>query len=258
MPDTARPVTALIADDEAPMRDQLRARLAAVWPSLVIVAEAANGVDAVAMAQQHQPDIAFLDIRMPGMGGIETARQLYNRCHIVFVTAYDQYALDAFEQGAMDYLLKPVTAERLATTCERLRARLARAPQDIGAELARLAGLLQQGGAAKPAYLRWIQAQVGGNLRMISTREVLFFQSDEKYTRVQTATAELLIRKTLKELADELDPDEFWRIHRSTLVRVDAIAEVTRDMRGRQMLKVRNHPQQLEVSRNHAHLFQQM
>ncbi len=259
MPETDRPVTALIADDEAPMRDQLRTRLAAVWPSLSIVAEAANGVDAVALAQQHRPDIAFLDIRMPGMGGIETARQLYNRCHIVFVTAYDQYALDAFEQGAMDYLLKPVTAERLATTCERLRARLARAPEDIGAELARLAGLLQQGGTPpQPAYLRWIQAQVGGSLRMVSTREVLFFQSDEKYTRVQTATAELLIRKTLKELADELDPDEFWRIHRSTLVRVDAIAEVTRDLRGRQMLKVRNYPHELEVSRNHTHLFQQM
>jgi DNA-binding LytR/AlgR family response regulator len=258
MPEPDRPVTALIADDEAPMRDQLRARLGAVWPELQIVAEAANGVDAVALARQHQPDIVFLDIRMPGMGGIEAARELYNRSHIVFVTAYDQYALDAFEQGAMDYLLKPVTAERLTTTCERLRARLARAPQDIGTELARLAVLLQQGGAPKPNYLRWIQAQVGGNLRMVSTREILFFQSDEKYTRVQTLTAELLIRKTLKELADELDPDEFWRIHRSTLVRVDAIAEVSRDMRGRQMLRVRNYPHPLEVSRNHAHLFQQM
>jgi DNA-binding LytR/AlgR family response regulator len=230
-----------------------------VWPSLDIVAEATNGVEAVALAQQHQPDIAFLDIRMPGMGGIEAARQLYDRCHIVFVTAYDQYALDAFEQGAMDYLLKPVTSERLATTRERLCARLARAPQDIGAQLAQLATLLKQDSAAPTRnYLRWIQAQVGSSLRMVSTREILFFQSDEKYTRVQTATAELLIRKTLKELAEELDPDEFWRIHRSTLVRVDAIAEVTRDLRGRQMLKVRNYPGELEVSRNHAHLFQQM
>jgi DNA-binding LytR/AlgR family response regulator len=230
-----------------------------VWPSLEIVAEAANGVEAVALAQQHKPDIAFLDIRMPGMGGIEAARQLYDRCHIVFVTAYDQYALDAFEQGAMDYLLKPVTGERLATTRERLCARLAQAPQDIGAQLAQLATLLKQDSSApQKNYLRWIQAQVGSSLRMISTREILFFQSDEKYTRVQTATAELLIRKTLKELAEELDPDEFWRIHRSTLVRVDAIAEVTRDMRGRQMLKVRNYPHELEVSRNHAHLFQQM
>jgi len=251
-------ITALIADDEAPMRDQLRARLLAVWPALTIVAEAANGNDAVALAQQHKPDIVFLDIRMPGMSGIEAARQLYSRCHIVFVTAYDQYALDAFEQGAMDYLLKPVSAERLERTCERLRARLARPPQDIGAQLAQLAQALQQAAPAKPAYLRWIQAQVGGNLRMVSTREVLFFQSDEKYTRVQTATAELLIRKTLKELSDELDPDEFWRIHRSTLVRVDAIEEVTRDMRGRHMLRLRGHKEELEISRNHTHLFQQM
>lgn len=251
--------TALIADDEAPMREQLRARLREAWPGLQIVAEAANGVEAVELAARFKPQIAFLDIRMPGMGGIEAARQLYNRCHIVFATAYDQYAVDAFEHGAIDYLLKPVTAERLATTCERLRRRLPQAPQDIGSQLAQLSSLLQQQGASpKRSYLRWIQAQVGGSLRMISTREILFFQSDEKYTRVQTATAELLIRKTLKELADELDPDEFWRIHRSTLVRVDAIAEVSRDMRGRQMLRVRNYPHELEVSRNHAHLFQQM
>ena len=255
----AHVTTALIADDEAPMREQLRARLLEVWPDLQIVALAANGVEAVEMAARLTPQIVFLDIRMPGMGGIEAARQLYDRCHIVFVTAYDQYAVDAFEQGAIDYLLKPVTAERLATTCERLRRRLSQAPQDIGAQLAQLGSLLQQQGSApKRSYLRWIQAQVGSNLRMISTREILFFQSDEKYTRVQTATAELLIRKTLKELADELDPDEFWRIHRSTLVRVDAIAEVSRDMRGRQMLRVRNYPNELEVSRNHSHLFQQM
>ncbi|WLI91719.1 LytTR family DNA-binding domain-containing protein [Massilia sp. R2A-15] len=251
-------VRALIADDEAPMRDQLRARLREAWPALEVVGEAANGVEAVALAAAHGPDIVFLDIRMPGLSGIEAARRLYNRCHIVFVTAYDQYAIDAFEQGAMDYLLKPVTAARLETTCARLRQRLASAPQDIGAKLAELTAALQTGGAARPAYLRWIQAQVGGSLRMVSTREILFFQSDEKYTRVQTAQAELLIRKTLKELADELDPDEFWRVHRSTLVRVDAIVSVTRDLRGRQMLKVRDFQHELEVSRNHAHLFQQM
>ncbi|MEH6435174.1 LytR/AlgR family response regulator transcription factor [Massilia sp. DD77] len=253
--------TALIADDEAPMRDQLRMRLQEAWPELRIVAEAANGMEAVAMAGVQQPDIAFLDIRMPGMGGIDAARQLYSHCHIVFVTAYDEYAVDAFEQGAIDYLLKPVTHERLATTRARLGKRLARAPQDIGAQLAHLAqlgGMLRDSGAPRPNYLRWIQAQVGSSLRMISTREVLFFQSEDKYTRVQTATAELLIRKTLKELADELDPDEFWRIHRSTLVRVDAISEVTRDLRGRQMLRLRGWPDELEISRNHSHLFQQM
>jgi len=262
-----RPVTALIADDEAPMRDLLRARLQTVWPELQIVAEAANGVEAVELGEKFRPDIAFLDIRMPGLSGIEAARRLYERSHIVFATAYDQYALDAFEQGALDYLLKPVSAERLATTCARLQARLrARAnaaveaaPQDIGQQLAKLTTLLEnRGKPEKPAYLRWIQAQVGSSLRMVSTREILFFQSDEKYTRVQTVGAEFLIRKTLKELLDELDPDEFWRIHRSTLVRVDAIAEVKRDLRGRQMVKVRDYPGELEVSRNHSYLFQQM
>ena len=259
------PVTALIADDEAPMRDLLRARLATVWPDLQIVAEAANGVEAVELGEKLRPDIAFLDIRMPGLSGIEAARRLYARSHIVFATAYDQYALDAFAQGALDYLLKPVSAERLATTCARLQARMRTrakaeaAPQDIGQELAKLTALLENKGKPEnPAYLRWIQAQVGSSLRMVSTREVLFFQSDEKYTRVQTVGAEFLIRKTLKELLDELDPDEFWRIHRSTLVRVDAIAEVKRDLRGRQMLKVRGYPGELEVSRNHSYLFQQM
>ena len=262
----AHPLTALIADDEAPMRDLLRARLTQAWPDLQIVAEAANGVEAVELGEQFRPDIAFLDIRMPGLSGIEAARRLYERSHIVFATAYDQYALDAFEQGALDYLLKPVSAERLATTCARLQARLrtrtqgaAAAPQDIGQQLAKLTTLLEnRGKPEKPAYLRWIQAQVGASLRMVSTREILFFQSDEKYTRVQTVGAEFLIRKTLKELLDELDPDEFWRIHRSTLVRVDAIAEVKRDLRGRQMLKVRGWQGELEVSRNHSYLFQQM
>jgi DNA-binding LytR/AlgR family response regulator len=252
------PVTALIVDDEAPMRDQLRLRLSEVWPELSILGEATNGIEAVDMAEQLKPDIIFLDIRMPGRSGIEAARQLYDRSHIVFVTAYDQYALDAFEQGAMDYLLKPVVAERLKRTCDRLRTRLSGAPRDIGAQLEQLTRVLQQGSSKPPEYLRWIQAQVGTSLRMISTREILFFRSDEKYTVVQTAQAELLIRKTLKELETELDPAEFWRIHRSTLVRVDAIAEVSRDERGRQMVKVRGWSGSLEVSRNHSHLFQQM
>jgi DNA-binding LytR/AlgR family response regulator len=262
-----RACTALIADDEAPMRDLLRARLHTVWPELQIVAEASNGVEAVALGERHQPDIAFLDIRMPGLSGIEAAKRLYPHSHIVFATAYDQYALDAFEQGALDYLLKPVSAERLEATCARIRERMrtrvqaqtpARPPEDIGAQLARLTELLDRKAPARTGYLRWIQAQVGSNLRMISTREVLFFQSDEKYTRVQTAGAEYLIRKTLKELLEELDPDEFWRIHRSTLVRVDAIAEVTRDLRGRHMLRLRNYAGELEISRNHTYLFQQM
>lgn len=255
--------TAIIADDEEPMRDMLRKRLQEAWPELDIVAEAANGIEAIALAGQHQPDIVFLDIRMPGLSGIEAARMLFNRCHIVFITAYDQYAIEAFEQGALDYLLKPVNLERLKTTCSRLQSRLGKAPNNIERQLSQL---LQQtgrttggaGAAPPPEYLHWIQAQVGNSLRMISTKEVLFFRADEKYTRVQTAQGEFLIRKTLKELEDELNPNEFWRIHRSTLVRVDAIAEVTRDLRGRQMVRVRNSSEELEVSRGNTHLFQQM
>ncbi|MYM21799.1 response regulator [Duganella sp. FT135W] len=249
--------TALIADDEEGMRQQLRSRLQEAWPALEIVAEAANGIEAVALAGQYQPDIVFLDIRMPGLSGIEAARMLFNRCHLVFVTAYDQYAIEAFEQGALDYLLKPVGGERLKTTCTRLQSLIGQQPSNIERQLSQLLTHHDKP-AAKQEYLRWIQAVVGTNLRMISTREVLFFQADEKYTRVQTEQSEVLIRKTLKELADELDPNEFWRIHRSTLVRIDAIAEVTRDLRGRQMVRIRNHPELLEVSRGHAHLFQQM
>jgi DNA-binding LytR/AlgR family response regulator len=247
--------TAIIVDDESPMRDQLRSRLREVWPELIILAEASNGIEAVALAGVHQPDIVFLDIRMPGQSGIEAARLLYRQCHIVFVTAYDQYAMQAFDQGAIDYLLKPVDVDRLRRTCERLRDRLDETPDDIERLLTRLA--IGKDGK-KPDYLRWVQASVGTSLRMISTREILFFQSDDKYTRVQTEQAEVLIRKSLKDLADELDPNEFWRIHRSTLVRVDAIIEVSRDARGRQMVHLRNHPERLEVSRNHSHLFQQM
>jgi DNA-binding LytR/AlgR family response regulator len=249
--------TALIADDEEPMRQLLRSRLQEVWPELRIVAEAANGIEAIALTGLHQPDIVFLDIRMPGLSGIEAARMLFNRCHIVFVTAYDQYAIEAFEQGALDYLLKPAGGERLKTTVARVQARLGKAPLNIERQLSQL---LQQGAVrAKPQeYLKWIQAQVGNSLRMISTKEVLFFRADEKYTRVQTLEGEVLIRKTLKELEDELDPKEFWRIHRSTLVRVDSISEVKRDLRGRQLVKVRGSTEELEVSRGNTHLFQQM
>ncbi|MCU6434171.1 LytTR family DNA-binding domain-containing protein [Undibacterium sp. Jales W-56] len=259
--------SALIVDDEPPMRDQLRARLHEVWPELNIIAEAGNGVAAVELTALHHPQIIFLDIRMPGQSGIEAARQLLGQVHIVFVTAYDEYAVQAFEQGAVDYLLKPVDPDRLRATCERLRQRIALPLKLSGAaaqstpqneQIMQLLSQLSQRQQPKREYLRWIQASVGSSLRMISTREILFFQSDEKYTRVQTDSTEVLIRKTLKELEDELDPAEFWRIHRSTLVRVDAITEVTRDFRGRQLVQLKNHPEKLEVSRNHAHLFQQM
>jgi DNA-binding LytR/AlgR family response regulator len=276
--------TALIADDERLLRDQLRARLAEVWPELEIVGEAKNGAEAVELTAQLHPDLVFLDIRMPGMTGIEAARAIaqlptaddtddgWNGCEIVFITAYDQYAIEAFEQGVVDYVLKPAERERLAVTVDRIRKRLAHRAADHeegrsavpheGPSSADMQQLLQRLTAKmdpqKAPRLQWIQATVGQNIQMIPVEEVLFFISDEKYTRVQTATVEALIRKPIKELVEELDAAVFWQIHRSTLVNVHAIAGVTRDLRGRQMVSVKGRTERLEVSRSFAGLFKGM
>jgi len=286
------PTTAVLADDERLMRDQLRARLAEVWPELRIVAEAKNGLEAVQLVQEHRPDVVFLDIRMPGLTGVEAARQIVqlppreepgaHEGHdghdgdskgdddfelppeIVFITAYDQYAVEAFEQGVADYVLKPAERDRLQLTVDRIRQRLA-ARQGTGEApagpplqqlLHQLAAKMNPGGP--PQYLKWIQATVGQAIQMIPVEDVLFFVSDEKYTRVQTAQVEALIRKPIKELVDEVDPHLFWQIHRSTLVNVKAIAGVTRDFRGRQIVAVRGHPEKLEVSRSYTGLFKGM
>jgi DNA-binding LytR/AlgR family response regulator len=271
---------AVLADDERLMRDQLRARLAEVWPELQIVAEARNGIEAVEMVAQHRPDVVFLDIRMPGLTGVDAARQIAQLApreghdddelpEIVFITAYDQYAVEAFEQGVADYVLKPAERERLQLTVERIRQRLA--ARQVGAAgdtadlpaaaplqqlLHQLSARLNPGSA--PSYLQWIQATVGSTIQMIAVDEILFFVSDEKYTRVQTASVEALIRKPIKELVDELDPKLFWQIHRSALVNVKAIAGVTRDYRGRQIVSVRGHGEKLEVSRSYSNLFKGM
>jgi DNA-binding LytR/AlgR family response regulator len=257
-------VRAVIADDERLMREQLRARLAEVWPELQIVAEAKNGREAVEAVATQRPDLAFLDIRMPGMTGVEAAREIGDACHIVFITAYSEYAVEAFEQGAVDYVLKPADSERLALTVARLKKRLGGRPADLGALLEKLAARLDLPDGTPPAsprkggHLQWIQASVGPQIRMIPVAEVLFFTSDEKYTRVQTETYEALIRKPIKELVEELDPEQFWQIHRATIVNVKAIAGVSRDLRGRQLVQLKNYPQKLEVSRNYTHLFRQM
>ncbi len=261
--------TAIVADDERLMREQLRARLAEVWPELTIVAEARNGREAVDLTAQHHPDLVFLDIRMPGITGIEAAReiaQLPDDDHplpqIVFITAYDEYAVQAFEQGVADYVLKPAERDRLAVTAARLRDRLTERDtesQQAGTKpLQQLLHQLSRGAHAAPTYLHWIQASVGPNIQMIPVDEVLFFISDEKYTRVQTASVEALIRKPIKELVDELDPNLFWQIHRSTLVNARAIASVARDMRGRQIVAVKGHGKKLEVSRSYIGLFKGM
>jgi DNA-binding LytR/AlgR family response regulator len=252
--------TAVVADDERLMRDQIIASLRLAWPELVIVGEAGNGREAVAMVQSLEPDVVFLDISMPGMDGIEAAKALAGQVHIVFVTAHDQYAITAFEHGAVDYLLKPASADpaRVALTCERLRARLEQKPDPMSDLLAQLSQRLGAGGAKPREYLRWVQASVGANIRMIPTSDVLFFRAEDKYTRVQTKGFEALIRKPIKDLLEELDPDEFWQIHRSTVVRVEAIEQVSRDFRGRQLVHVNGRADKLEVSRTFSHLFKQM
>lgn len=270
-----RTCKALIADDERLLREQLKSRLASVWPELEICAEARDGLEALDKVDALRPDVVFLDIRMPGLTGIEAAREIVAlpawAGEIVFVTAYDEYAVAAFEHGALDYLLKPVEPERLAQMAQRVKLRLAArqgAPRltDPGEVETALDALLtklqqvQQGlhKATQPASsspLRWIQCTVGSTTRLIDVNEVLFFRSDEKYTRIQTREQEALVRSPIRELVQQLDAQQFWQIHRSTIVKLSAISSITRDESGRQRVHLHGHPEVLEVSRSFAHLF---
>jgi len=255
----ARPApTAVIVDDERLMREQIAGRLKEAWPELLIVGEAGNGREAVAMVHSLEPDVVFLDINMPEMDGIKAAKALAGKAHLVFVTAYDQYAVSAFDEGAIDYLLKPVEPERVALACRRLRERLQQKPAPIDGLLEELSQRFGGGGVKPREYMRWVQASVGANIRMIPTSDILFFRAEDKYTRVQTEGFEALIRKPIKELIDELDPKEFWQIHRSTVVRVDAIAQVSRNFSGKQIVHLKGSDEKLEVSRSFNHLFKQM
>ncbi len=248
--------TAIVAEDEPILRAQLEGKLRKLWPELEIIASVEDGAAALEALEEREPDFMFLDIQMPEMTGVEVARHVAGRSHIVFVTAYDQYAIQAFETGAVDYILKPATDERLALTLDRLKAKLAAPtpPMDLSAVLARLT---EQMGAGKER-LQWIKATHGQNLRLIPVGDVLFFQSDEKYTRVVTAEAEALIKTPIRELVDGLDPEVFWQIHRSTLVNVSAIAGVTRDFRGQAHVKIKGKEETLVVSRIYSQLFKQM
>ncbi len=248
--------TAIVAEDEPILRTQLEGKLRKLWPELEIIASVGDGAAALEALEDRVPDFMFLDIQMPEMTGVEVARHVAGRAHVVFVTAYDQYAIQAFETGAADYVLKPATDERLAVTLERLKARLAAPtpPVDMNAVISKLT---EQLSAGKPR-LQWIKATIGQNLRLIPVGEVLFFQSDEKYTRVVLAEGEALIKTPIRELLDGLDPDVFWQIHRSTLVNAGAIAAVTRDFRGQAHVKIKGKDESLVVSRIYSHLFKQM
>ncbi len=269
------PLRALVADDERLLREQLKARLAIAWPDLVVCGEARDGQEAIDKAHELRPDVVFLDIRMPGMTGLEAAREIITlpewAGEIVFVTAYDEYAVTAFERGAIDYLLKPVEAERLAQTAQRVRNRLVvrrtvASPSELATDEPALDALLEKllkaqqsmqraAGAPAEGPLRWIQCTVGSTTRLIDVKDVLFFRSDEKYTRVQTREQEALIRTPIRELMPRLDQEHFWQIHRSTIVNLAAIAAVVRDDTGRQRVQLHGHPEVLEVSRSFGHLF---
>ena len=249
-------LSAIIADDEDLPRSDLRRMLAQAWPELRILAECEHGPAAVEAIAALQPDIAFLDIRMPGLSGLEVARAASGRCHTVFTTAYDSHAVAAFEAGALDYLLKPISAERLAQTVVRLRQRLQGdvAAPDLDDLVGRLSQRLQPRGQAAPR-LRWLSASVGDTIKMFGIAEVLFFQSDEKYTRVVTATDEAHVRKALREIADGLDLEEFWQVHRGVIVRASAIARAQRDELGRITLHLKQHAEKLQVSQAWAWRF---
>jgi DNA-binding LytR/AlgR family response regulator len=244
---------AVIAEDEPLLRAELKESLARLWPELSICADAEDGVEALHAIEQHSPDILFLDIQMPGMSGLEVARHVGNKCHIVFVTAYDKYAVTAFEQGAVDYVMKPFSAARLATTIARLKEKAGSAP-------ANLEGLLQAllKASGTKEYLRWITATQGQDLRLITVDEICYFQADSKYTLVVTPQQQSLIRRPIKELVQELDPALFWQIHRGTVINVNAIAGVHRDLGGQLRVKFRDRTETLPVSESYVHLFKSM
>ena len=253
--------SALIADDEPLLRERLAAHLGRLWPELRIVAQARNGREAIELFDEHQPQIVFLDVHMPGLNGLEAARAIKGRAQIVFVTAYDQYAVQAFEHGAVDYLVKPFEEARLLETVQRLRQR-STAEAGGGADL--LSPLLEQLAervrqqSPAPKHLQWIKASVGNSVRLIPVEEVIYLRSDEKYTLVVWAGGEALIRKTIRELADELDPERFVQIHRSVIVALHHVSQVVRGINETADVHLRGRNEVLPVSRSYLHVFRQM
>ncbi|MEI6208269.1 MAG: LytTR family DNA-binding domain-containing protein [Desulfuromonadales bacterium] len=250
---TDRKPTAIIVDDEPNLCAMLKRLLAVCWPELVIAAEAHNAADALRMIDERRPDVAFLDIRMPGMSGLELATRIGTASRIVFVTAYDQYAVQAFESAAVDYLLKPVSSGRLSTTVARLQTRLSQIPPDLSPLIARLSEQIKP----KKQYLQWLQVSQHNDIELVPVDEVDYFRAADKYTLVVNRKSERVIRTSLKDLEDELDPERFWRIHRNAIVRVAAIARVTRDFGGL-TLQLHHHEKTLAVGRSYTHLFRQM
>jgi DNA-binding LytR/AlgR family response regulator len=250
---------AIIADDEEQLRIYLKSKLFELWPELRICGEAENGIEALDLIESIQPAIAFLDIRMPGLSGLEVAQKIKANCHVVFITAFDQYAIEAFENEAVDYLLKPVTDKRLAKTIKRLKKQISAIsspPNDFSQTMDRLLTALKE--RQPGGYLKWIKVRHGEEVRLISIDEVCYFKAEDKYTLVRTIKNESLIKKSIRQLVEELDPDQFWRIHRGSIINVNRIAGVHRSFAGRYMVKLKELSETLTVSRSYGHLFKQM
>lgn len=250
-------ITAIIVDDEPVLCENLRNMLAEQWPELSVIGIAGDGNKAVRLALKLRPDIVFLDIRMPEKTGLETAARIGDFCRIIFVTAHDEYAVEAFEKQAVDYLLKPVTAERLARTVARLKKDLRKnniLPTTVPEELLHN----RNGVIPSSSYLQWVKAGSGDRVRLISVDDVCYFQSEDKYTKVVTSSGEELIRTSIKQLAEFLDPEQFWRIHRATIVKVSNIKHAIRSYSGRYRIELNSHDTILTSSRTYAYLFKQM
>ena len=242
---------AIIVDDEANLSSYLQAKLATLWPELEILGTAINGRQALALAAETQPDIAFLDIQMPGLSGLQVAQALGTDCQVVFVTAFDHFAVEAFEHAAVDYLLKPVTDARLAATIEKLKLRANTPAADVSELLAQLTQSREQ-------KLQWLRAGLDDTVELVAVDDVVYFKAEQKYTSVFTADAEYLIRTPIKDLELQLDPEAFWRIHRGIIVAVREIASAKRDLRGRYTLSLRSRTEHLRSSQAYGQQFKQM
>jgi len=250
---------AIIVDDEEQLRIQLKSKLAGLWPELTICGEAQNGLEALELIESCRTAIAFLDIKMPGLTGIEVAQKISFDCRVVFITAFDQYAIEAFENEAVDYLLKPVTDNRLEKTVKRLKKQISGfsdPPTDFSATMGRLLAALND--QKSPGYLKWIKVRHGEEVRLIAIDDVCYFKAEDKYTVVKTREGESLIKKSIQQLTEELDSNQFWRIHRGTIISISRISRVSRSFSGRLIISLKDLPETLTVSRSYAHLFKQM